>query len=104
MKAQLLEVGMQHAQVLKDAAATGEAKVEEAKKLFVEAEGQLRRELEEEKELRKLERARYAELAAAHTSQGEMIKNTDAKALSRCFCPFLTSFSFLPIYSHANSF
>ncbi len=32
MKAQLLQVGTQHAQALKDAAAFGEAKVEEAKK------------------------------------------------------------------------
>jgi hypothetical protein len=32
MKAQLLQVGMQHAQALKDAAAAVEAKVEEAKK------------------------------------------------------------------------
>jgi hypothetical protein len=39
MKAQLLQVGMQHAQALKDATATGEAKVEEAKKHFAEAEG-----------------------------------------------------------------
>ena len=65
MKAQLLQVGMQHAQALKDAAAAGEAKVEEAKKHFAGAEGELRWELQEEKELREMERDRNAVLAAA---------------------------------------
>jgi hypothetical protein len=104
MKAQLLQMGMQHAQALKDAAAAGEAKVEEAKKHFAEAEGQLRRELEEEWKLRELERDRNAILAAAQASLGQIIKDTDAKALSRCSCPLLISFIFLSVYSHAGFF
>jgi hypothetical protein len=87
MKAEQLEVGMQHAQALKDVAAAGEAKVEEAKKQFAEAEEQLRQELEEEKELRKLEQDRNAKLAANQVSLGQMIKDTDAQALSKCSFP-----------------
>jgi ABC-type transporter Mla subunit MlaD len=104
MKAQLLQVGMQHAQALKDAAAAGEAKVEEAKKHFAEAEEQLRRELEEERELRKLEQDRNAELAAAQTSLGQMTKDTDAQVPSKCSFPLLASFHFLPVYSHTGFF
>jgi hypothetical protein len=92
MKPQLLQVGIQHAQALKDVAAAGEAKVEEAKKQFAEAEGQLRRELEEENELRKLEQDQNAELAANQASLGEMIKDIDTQALSKRPFPSLASF------------
>ena len=78
--------------------------MEEAKKHFAEAEGELRRELEEEKKLREMERDRNAVLAAAQVSLGQMIKDTDAKALSMCSCPLLISFIFLLVYSQAGFF
>jgi hypothetical protein len=58
MKAQLLQVGIQHAQALKEATAAGEAKVEEAKKQFTDAQEQMRQELEQERKLLKLEQER----------------------------------------------
>jgi hypothetical protein len=78
--------------------------VEEARKQFAEAEGELRRELGKEKELREMERDRNAVLAAAQVFLGQMIKDTDAKALSKCSRPLLISFILLPICSHAGFF
>jgi ABC-type transporter Mla subunit MlaD len=104
MKAQLLQVGMQHAQALKDTAAAGEAKVEEVKKQLADAEEQLHRELDEERNLLKLEQEKNRELSAHHASLSQMIKDTDAKALSTCSYPLLISFIFLPVYSHAGFF
>ncbi|KAM0872708.1 hypothetical protein ACQ4PT_038528 [Festuca glaucescens] len=81
LKEELIQAGLRHAGALKEAIAAGEAKVEEAKKQLVDTEEQLRRELGEEKELQEMERDRNAVLAAAQASLGQMIKDTDAKAL-----------------------
>ncbi|KAM0907458.1 hypothetical protein ACQ4PT_016110 [Festuca glaucescens] len=81
LKEELIQAGLRHAGALKEAVAAGEAKVEEAKKQFADAEERLRQELEEEKKLREMERDRNAVLAAAQASLGQMIKDTDAKAL-----------------------
>ncbi|KAK1632697.1 hypothetical protein QYE76_007012 [Lolium multiflorum] len=81
LKHQLIQAGLQHTRSLKEAIAAGDAKVEEARKQFAEAEEQLRRELAEEKKLLKLEQERNTALSAAQTSLGQMIKDTDAKAL-----------------------
>ena len=89
---------------MKGAIAAGEAKLEETRKQFAGTEQELRRELEEEKNLREMERDRNAVLAAAQASLGQMIKDTDAKALSMCSYPLLTSFIFLLVYSHAGFF
>ncbi|KAM0900836.1 hypothetical protein ACQ4PT_020399 [Festuca glaucescens] len=48
LKDQLIQAGLQHVRALKEAIAAGDAKVEEARKQFAEAEGQLRAKLEEE--------------------------------------------------------
>ncbi|KAM0829463.1 hypothetical protein ACQ4PT_066867 [Festuca glaucescens] len=76
-----LQGWLQQAEALKGAIAAGEAKLEEARKQFVGAEERLRQELEEEKKLREMERDRNAVLAAAQASLGQMIKDTNAKAL-----------------------
>jgi gas vesicle protein len=55
---------VQHAGALKEAIAAGEEKVEEAKKQLVDAQEQLRQEIEEERKLRKLEQERNNELSA----------------------------------------
>ncbi|KAM0851442.1 hypothetical protein ACQ4PT_052421 [Festuca glaucescens] len=81
LKDQLIQAGLQQAEALSGAIAAGEAKLEEARKQFAGAEQELRRELEEEKKLREMERDRNAVLAAAQASLGQMIKDTDAKAL-----------------------
>ena len=94
LKEELVQVGLRHAGALKEAIAAGEAKVEEAKKQFADAEERLRQELEEEKKLREMERDRNAVLAAAQASLCQMIKDTDAKALSMCSYPLLISFIF----------
>jgi hypothetical protein len=87
--------------VLKDAIAAGDAKVEEARKQFAEAEEQLRRELEEERRLRQQDQERNAELLAVQVSLDQMVKDVDEKALSRCPCLLLTSFPFLAgLFSH----
>ncbi|KAM0824288.1 hypothetical protein ACQ4PT_070297 [Festuca glaucescens] len=64
LKEQLVKAGLQHAGALKEAIAAGEAKVEEARKQFADAEEQLRRELEEERKLRQQEQERNDELLA----------------------------------------
>ncbi|KAM0848037.1 hypothetical protein ACQ4PT_054640 [Festuca glaucescens] len=55
LKEELIQAGLRHAGALKEAIAAGEAKVEEAKNQFADAEEKLRRELGEEKKLRQLE-------------------------------------------------
>nr|XP_051211546.1 formin-like protein 8 [Lolium perenne] len=52
LKDKLIQVGLQHAQELKDAQAAGEAKLDEALKEFSDASGQLQRELEESRLLK----------------------------------------------------
>jgi molybdopterin converting factor small subunit len=104
LKDQLVLAGLQHAGALKEAIAAGDAKVEEAQKQFADAQEELRRELEEERKLREMERDRNVVLAVAQVSLGQMIKDTDAKALSRCSCPLLISFIFLSVYSQAGFF
>jgi DNA-directed RNA polymerase beta' subunit len=104
LKEQLVQAGLQHAGALKEAIAAGEAKVEEAKKQLAEAHEQLRQELEVERKLLKLEQERNIELSAIQASIGQMVKDTDDKALSRCSCPLLTRFRFLPVYSHTSFF
>ena len=89
---------------MKGAIAAGEAKLEEARKQFAGAKQELRRELEEEKNLREMERDRNAVLAAAQASLCQMIKDTDAKALSMCSYPLLISFIFLLVHSDAGFF
>ncbi|KAM0881799.1 hypothetical protein ACQ4PT_032720 [Festuca glaucescens] len=81
LKDQLIQAGLQHARALKEAIAAGEAKVEEAKKQFADAEEQLRRELKEEKKLRQQEQERSDALLAVQVSFDEMIKDVDDKAL-----------------------
>ncbi|KAM0853425.1 hypothetical protein ACQ4PT_051078 [Festuca glaucescens] len=81
LKDQLIQAGLQHARALKEAIAAGEAKVEEAKKQFADAEEQLRRELEEEKKLQQQEQERNDALLAVQVSLDEMIKDVDDKAL-----------------------
>ena len=78
--------------------------MEEARKQFASAEERLRQELGEEKNLREMERDRNAVLAATQASLGQMIKDTDAKALSMCSCSLLISFIFLLVYSDADFF
>jgi hypothetical protein len=97
MKEQLLQIGLQHAQSLKEATAAGEAKVEEAKKQFAEAQEQLRQEVEQERKLVKLEQEKNNELTAIQASTGQMIRDTDAKALSRCFFSFSYKLSSLTV-------
>jgi ABC-type transporter Mla subunit MlaD len=104
LKDQLVQAGLQHAGALKEAIAAGDAKVEEARKQFADAQEQLHQELEEERKLREMERDRNAFLAAAQVPLGQMIKDTNAKALSRCSCPLLISFIFLSVYSQAGFF
>ncbi|KAM0901263.1 hypothetical protein ACQ4PT_020094 [Festuca glaucescens] len=81
LKEQLVEAGLQHAGALKEAIAAGEAKVEEARKQFADAEEQLRQELEEEKKLRQQEQERNDELLAVQVSLDQMVKDVDDKAL-----------------------
>jgi hypothetical protein len=97
----MIQAGMQYAGELKEAIAAGDAK---AKKKFADTEEQLRRELEEERKLLKLEQEKNRELSALHVSLGQMIKDTEAKALSRCSCPLLISFLLHPVYSHTGFF
>jgi hypothetical protein len=89
---------------LKEAIAAGDAKVEEARKQFAEAEGQLRAELEEETKLLHQEQDRNAELVANQTSLDEMIIDTDAQALSECPSSLLVSLHSLPVYSYTVLF
>ncbi|KAM0901262.1 hypothetical protein ACQ4PT_020094 [Festuca glaucescens] len=88
LKEQLVEAGLQHAGALKEAIAAGEAKVEEARKQFADAEEQLRQELEEEKKLRQQEQERNDELLAVQVSLDQMVKDVDDKALSRILLGF----------------
>nr|XP_051201858.1 uncharacterized protein LOC127315405 [Lolium perenne] len=81
LKDQLIEARLKHARSLQEAIAAGDAKVEEARKQFAEAEGQLRAELEEDTKLLHLEQDRNAELVANQASLDEMIMDTDAQAL-----------------------
>jgi hypothetical protein len=89
---------------LKEAIAAGDAKVEEARKQFAEAEGQLRAELEEDTKLLHLEQDRNAELVANQASLDEMIMDTDAQALSKCPSSMLASLHSLPVYSYTILF
>jgi septal ring factor EnvC (AmiA/AmiB activator) len=85
---QLIQAELQHARSLKEAIAASDAKVEEARKQFAEAEGQLRQELEEEEKLVKLEQERNAALLAVQASIDLMVKDVDDKALSKYLCLF----------------
>jgi hypothetical protein len=80
----LIEAGLKHAKSLQEAIAVGDAKVEEARKQFAEAEGQLWAELEEETTLLNLEQEKTTGLSAWKTTIGQIIRDTDAKALSTC--------------------
>jgi hypothetical protein len=87
---------------LKEAIAAGDAKVEEARAHFAEAKGQLRYELEEEIKLLKLEQDKNAALAAWQASIGQMIRDADAQALSKCSFSLAYKLSFLPVYAHTG--
>jgi hypothetical protein len=91
----LIEAGLKHAKSLQEAIAVGDAKVEEARKQFAEAEGQLWAELEEETTLLNLEQEKTAGLSTWKTTIGHMIRDTDAKAMSMCFCSFAYKLSSL---------
>jgi molecular chaperone DnaK (HSP70) len=95
LKDQLIQARLQHVRALKEAIAAGDAKVEEARKQFADAEGQLRAELEEETKLLNLEQEKTTELSVWQATISQMIRDTDAKAPSRCFCSFAYKLSFL---------
>ncbi|KAK1664990.1 hypothetical protein QYE76_053149 [Lolium multiflorum] len=81
LKDQLIQAGLQHARVLKEAIAAGDAKVEEARKEFADAAGQLRKELEEDTKLLQQAQERNAELVSDQVSLDRIIIDTDAQAL-----------------------
>lgn len=85
LKDKLVQAELQHAQALKEAKAAGEAKVEEARKEFAEATGQLRKELEEGAKLLKKAQDRNAELLSDQAEFDQMVIQTDGQALSKFF-------------------
>jgi hypothetical protein len=67
--------------------------VEEARKQFADVEGQLLRDLEDERKLQQREDERVAAVEEYMTGIEAMIKDTDAKAPSKFFFLLLKSFS-----------
>jgi hypothetical protein len=104
LKDQLVQAGLQHVRALKEAIAAGDAKVEEARKQFAEAEGQLWAEHEEETKMLQKEQNRNAELVADQASLDQMIIDTDAQVLSKCPFPMLASLQVLAVYLYTVLF
>jgi hypothetical protein len=51
-----------------------------------------------------LEQERNVDLAVAQASLGQLVKDIDAKALSKRSFPLLISFHLLPVYTHTGFF
>jgi superfamily II RNA helicase len=94
LKDELFQAGLQHARALKEAIADGDAKVEEARKEFADAERQLRADLVEETKQLEAAQNRNAQLVADQAGFDQMVIDTDAQALSKYSLSRYTSLRF----------
>ncbi|KAK1613213.1 hypothetical protein QYE76_036886 [Lolium multiflorum] len=84
LKEELIQLGLHHDSALKEAVHAGKAEVEEAKAALVELHKQevqdrLFKDIDEEKNLRELERQRNNQLKLVQISYGKIIKDLDDK-------------------------
>jgi hypothetical protein len=88
LKEKLMQAEPKHTQVLKEAQAAGEAKLEEALRDFTDASGQMRKDLDEGGKLLKEAENRNSDLLADQAEFDMMVIQTDQQALSKFFLFF----------------
>jgi flagellar motility protein MotE (MotC chaperone) len=89
LKDQLFQARSEHAKELQQAISVGQAQAEANQKQFAEAEERLRQELEEERKQLREQKEHLESVQVYLTSIEAMVKDTDAKALSKLFSPCL---------------
>jgi hypothetical protein len=102
LKEELIQAGLRHETTLKEAIKAGKAEVEESKAALIELhEGEIQilqdrlcNEIDEERELREMERQRNNQLELVQIVHGKIIKDLDdkirSKRLSFALYPFLS--------------